>query len=60
MYEGNVKKEEKGTGSGGTEEEIFKKSRITIKSSDRKTETEREGVEECRREMGERYDRLEN
>jgi len=46
--------------SGGTEEEIFKKSRLTVKSPDGKTETEREDVEEWRREMGERFDRLEN
>jgi len=45
---------------GGQRKKSLKKSRLTARSPDGKTETEREGVEEWRREMGERFDRLEN
>jgi len=46
--------------SGETEEEIFKKSRLTVGSPDGKIETEEGGVEEWRGEMGDSFDRLEN
>lgn len=45
--------------SGGIEEEMFKRSRITERSLDRKKEIEGESLGKWMREMGGKFDRLE-